>query len=72
MNADAPENAEELIGTLPLSALMARPSKSALASKRKEILRDLALSPLERVKRALSLGAGLRKVAEAHGHRNDT
>jgi hypothetical protein len=65
-------DSDEVIGTLPLSSLTERPSKSALSAKRQEILRDLALSPVERVKKALALGARLRKLAEAHGHRKRT
>lgn len=67
--SDVPEDEDEPIGSLPLSRLTRRASKSALASKRREILRDLALSPLERVEKALELGAELRKLAKVpEGH----
>jgi hypothetical protein len=71
VSAEEPDR-DETIGTLPLSLLTERPSKSALAAKRQEVLRDLSLSPAERVKKALVLGMRLRKIAEAHGHPRGT
>lgn len=58
---------EDQMGTLPLSVLTGRSSPSAEASKRVEIERDLRLSPLERVEKALRLGRELRAIAVSHG-----
>ncbi|HSC88488.1 MAG TPA: hypothetical protein VLC09_14495 [Polyangiaceae bacterium] len=48
-------------GTLPLSKLHARPSASADAARRAQIARELAMTPRERVLRALELGVAAKK-----------
>ena len=43
-------------GAIPVSALSGRPSASGDAARMAQIETDLALTPLERVKKALALG----------------
>jgi hypothetical protein len=50
LNTDQP-------GAIPVSALHGRASASADAARLAQIRADLALTPLERVKKALDLGA---------------
>lgn len=54
---------EPPIGTIPLSALTGRKSASMERSLKKQVLRDLALSPLERMEKALRMGAELKALA---------
>lgn len=55
---------EKIPGTLDVSALHGRPSRSADAARRKQIERDLALSVRERMLRALDLGVAMRAARE--------
>lgn len=52
------------LGTIPVSALHGRASRSADAACEAQIAADLALTPLERVRKALSLGARARVVPQ--------